>query len=564
MNTETYIKLFGSTNEIQLAEINQALTSENFDIAIKYRHPGNIVRSAIISGNYKLFRDAINESISSRVKLLELIFQYNRVDWLVYRDLLQVTTLAQYFVRLPIGALYILVGIVSRDHAYTDDEMNNLFECARVLGYVLPKSTLHPTLFSRLPLHCNLLETMRKMSNRQINISLMEQQLDIIENKSVLPLKTCVQLRKYDEIEKHILNGEIATLLSLTDLLDILPSKYYCYFEPYTLFNFLCHYELYDRIPKDLLKNVHKPPTSSVENLHRYLYSATVISLTYYPQLFGVGPYYDALRMYMGNKIVSREELVVVYVTKFIAPANIFSLTNKSDYEEARLKFLTEQTYLSENLNERRIEELECKKLLHPEIRGSINTFGGLLLHSTYDVAKLVREDQIYISKIHNISVKLTQSQLDLLVSKKHGIDIDQKSLFNYTMNDDLPLIRLAEKDQYKIFIQLYDQGSSDDGYSKFKFNYMVSRMLALAFLFEARDIYSYILKNHVLSIELLEAALLEYLPAISEYSLDLLQKYAKTTDEEFSFSAAFVQAVKDADPRTYKIIEQYFDDVSQ
>lgn len=55
---------------------------------------------------------------------------------------------------------------------------------------------------------------------------------------------------------------------------------------------------------------------------------------------------------------------------------------------------------------------------------------------------------------------------------------------------------------------------------------------------------------------------LLEYLPAISEYSIDLMAKRLKfISGEPFELNSDFILSVGLKDPRTYKVLEMYIDD---
>lgn len=568
MDKTTHCNIFGKFDETHLAEINQALASDEFDIAVKYRNPTNIMRSAIISGNYKLFRDSL-EVVDATY--LSMIFEYNRVDWLVYTDLLQKTSLASYFIGLSEGAQNILAGIISRDHSYSQTEIDLLINCGTVLGYNFKDVAVYRDQFFEFPIHSHVLSTLKLLQEHKVYIqSFAQDYRDFLAPQrrvygspdlSMYTHIACAPiLRATIKLYEDNCTNQILSALSSADrsiykayckIIDVLPEEAYGYFNPEDIILSLCHHELYHKIPWKLigLKSSNKPILNQSKYfVHEDLYQAII-------------------------KQTSEKNLVVTKRLNFVKKLFGFDLP-KSSSNVFRYETLLHPEQLLMDINtyggllnlavqiREKVSSLRAKKKKELTSDDSIVFGNRVVIFDNYigSVEQTVKnfslppitQNNDFMYRGVKVKVKLSKLQLDIL----NQLNSSTEPILSreYDIDNEITLILLVSKNDLDGLLSLLKLGASK--FESFKLNYMVSRIVALAFLFNQKQIYMHMLLHYKLQIELLEAAFLEYLPAISELSIDTLQKCS--SNEDFYFSEGFVTAVREADPRTFKIIEQY------
>lgn len=134
-------------------------------------------------------------------------------------------------------------------------------------------------------------------------------------------------------------------------------------------------------------------------------------------------------------------------------------------------------------------------------------------------------------------------------------------------LNDivDICIVGAQNLDFWQYFLAKLSPASSDRliveraGVLKSQF---IAKTLALAFLFNKVFIYSYILRTYEIDENSLFDYLLEYLPAISEYNMDLMIKHLRFVGgAPFQLNSDFILTVGQTDARTYKILEMYISD---
>lgn len=406
---------------------------------------------------------------------------------------------------------------------------------------------------------------------------------------------------------QHVMLNAPHKLAGLVDLTDQFDEKIGNKF----LIPWLCHYELYNRLPINVNKDL-------VLDENPYLNPVSRVSVKYfnskgidYSSLADTGSYgyFESL----DRKILIGNDLRSYYTIDYYRPITL---------EPSMKDIIRNSLYTVDSYIDQVRERIIYKKYVHPEnLDRQVDTYGGVLIDmlkfdSNYDfdyesIVEDIRQGSVTLND-SNIKYTFTPEELKIVeailksnqyfgkptteISIENGetASLDQMyntsryvtyyilaergnlSQFEYLDNryglstdDDLLKLCIAKHSNVEMFNYLYSKLSSGKmdkiniGRDVVRKSRYIAEMLVLALLFNSQPIIRLILTQYSLDDNHLFEYMLVYLPSISEYSIDLLIKHGRFDPDNlpFQLDSDFIVAVGQKDLRTYKILETYVDE---
>lgn len=617
MDAQTFERIFGRVknhSELQnlkffvhdINQVNNALASRDYYTAIKYRNPTNIAIDALKEDNFELFRLCCSLNMANSDELFYYIAYYGRLDYLAHLDLgpKYITSigamLMDYAYESEDTYRYAIAGLVARDYKYSKDEIAIFLD---IMGNLTPYLEIVELLFYEFPTHDNVLHTVK---------ILLELQPDLLEALSLVVdiynrFGDINVLKYYDkphiyralaikfgqEAISAISNLHPTGIPYIFDLVDYDVAKKHMSTED--IIKFACHFEMYDRLPEIPVKVEYRRNIDFYNN-----YTGIIL-----------GSYLMSHNIKLDIQILYYEDAIIRYFDFFTR--GYLTQIIKDDTEDKYLFLISKDTIpitfglapqnltIANNIYGTYIENIEQVVKVHPETFCTyIHTYSGLinfLIHEHPDLEYIdnkvmVSPKTIYFAseidtitvnnfqqsniKRINVSIDTVHLSNDLkqgryLKSHKEYFDKAPFSFYRLVIFNNTPEVLQIYQQMFEFsyndFLLIQAIGTEDKPeFVKFVIDesgersaIVSCRILCVALSRLAHNIIKYMLYNYTFDLEFLEGAMLEYTISISEYSIDLLNKYGKfTTGEKYNFSETFINAVKDVDPLAYKQLQMY------
>lgn len=570
-----------------LADINKELASKDYKIALKWRHPKRLLIESIIKNDFETFRSVADISLNTAEELLYYIFLYGRMHWLVYPDLnpVQANMLGLKFIGSKSKSNFLLGGIIARDYQYTKPDLELLLKYGNALGIELENKVV----FDTYPTHNNVENTVNLLTELTgFDLSRIISKKTAIINKKPINDITFSSIRAV-----YLLHGPDAVMLYtngrdsklLSGLIEF-TDEYDKIVDSDTLLRELFRLELFDRVPEFVPTNI-----DIEEGYFRNSY------LTKFFMAFVKSHklrYEAEYRFQYEQAVLGQADIENIYRLVFNPKARFENVTTLAKF--------TQQVFVNTSLTDRITESGQNLKYLNPEILPEqIKTYGALIAYDDTRIvgneifgqdkkiditldnrqARIIRELNTYSPE--NIELIINGAEngyntksiyalyRNLMIYGSMDLFFKLESKYKFDRSDDLLAIALAKYGRTDIFHKIWVDyiAFSRKAPSKIEqeqaillASQFVAKTLALAFLFNSRPMYTYILLERSLDITWLEEYLVEFVAAISEYSIDLLTKYAKISEkglvEAYYLTPEFIERVKNVSPVTHKILQMY------
>lgn len=505
----------------------------NFIEAIKTRNPKNILKDAIVAGDFETFEIAL-AGLNNIGELLYFIFLHDMAHFLFYieGDTIAMNTLATYFVSKS-AIQYAMAGFIARDCPRTAQQVKLFLGMVRMLEPINANVT---PIFFEFPRHQNVISTLSLFGdycNESVVVTrnLIEADLPLVDKLRALQFGNMINTgtmrtlaKKYPET---IAEAVEEVRIDFSYIIDLLPASDKDS-NPLNILTLLSM-EKFDRLPLDKKRLL----SAGVEYLSDFVcpkFLHHIISGQMLPRCRYEAAVLGANDTYYGS---------LINPNYLISPIIIRDL-NAGGWN-------------SPTIITKLVESTNFIKKLHPEQISSTKTFGGFLIAINSGSISLT-ENIPQTIRVNYIKIDLTPNQQKMLNEIR---DSKTTNIIIHGSLEDFKNQCSAEPwGSIAYNIVNYERTDILDYlFHNTKFGSIwVANALVLSLLFCSSRQVIYILNKYNIDMDALEEGMLEYLPSISNWSLTLLQKHVK----DFHFTKRFVELVRAADFCTFKILEQF------